>query len=298
MFARTFLAFVILASGVLAAETHEIRLLRPLKAGDRFDIAAKVAFEDAVKTSFDGTEVEADKTVAACRLSGVLTVVEVTTKGLPKEIRLKLKSVECVLDGRPAEFFKNGDELHLRRDEPENETFINGEPADDIQAQVIESLLSVQADGEVTDEDIFGTTEKVAVGAEWPVNAKAVVQALGQNGVTGLEPNGVKGNAKLVRVGEFESQPALSLKMAAQIDGKAVRLASLPENVKGRRFHSEYAIEMDVPVDLTSTAGHIKGMVKMEVDATGTEEFEGRKVEIAVKIERRVASDLTATPAK
>jgi len=298
MFARAFLALAVFVATAFAAETHEIRLLRPLKAGDRFDVAAKIAYEDGVKTSVDGREVESDETAAACRLSGSLTVVSVTTKGLPKEIRLKLKAVECVLDGRTAEFFQNGDDLLLRRDEPENVALVNGEPADDVQSQVLESLLSVQAENEVTDEDIFGTTEKVAVGAEWPVNAKAMVQALSQNGVTGLKPEGIKGQAKLVRVGEFESQAALSLKMAAQIEGKAVQLASLPENVKGRRFHSEYAIEMDVPVDPTSTAGHIKGMVKMEIDASGTGEFDGKEVEIAVKIERRVASELTATPAK
>ena len=93
-------------------------------------------------------------------------------------------------------------------------------------------------------------------------------------------------------------QPALLLKMAAQIDGRMVELSSLPENVKGRRFQSEYAIEMEVPVDPASTAGHVKGMVKMEIDASGTEEFDGKKVEIAVKILRRVASDLIATPVR
>ena len=45
-------------------------------------------------------------------------------------------------------------------------------------------------------------------------------------------------------------------------------------------------------------AGHVKGMVKMEIDASGTEEFDGKKVEIAVKILRRVASDLIATPVR
>ncbi len=298
MFARALFALTILATTLTAAETHAIKLLRPVKAGDRFEISAKVAYEDSMKTSFDGREVESEQTVVACRVTGALTVVAVTKKGLPSAIRLKVKTVECVRSGEPAQFFNEGDELSLRRDEPENEAKVNGEAADDIQSQVIESLLTVQAEDEVSDEDIFGTSEKVAVGAEWPVNGKAAVASLARNGVTGLDPKGVSGHAKLVTLGEFEKQPAFSVRMDAKIEGKGVSLTSLPENVKGRTFHSEYTVEMDVPVDPTSTAGRTKGMAKMEVDAGGTEEFDGKKVEVGVKIERRVASEISATPVK
>jgi acyl-CoA hydrolase len=298
MLARALFALAVVATTVLAADTHEIKLLRPVKAGDRFDISAKVAYEDNMKTSFDGREVESDETVVACRMTGALTVVAVTKKGLPSAIRLKVKTVECVRGGQPAGIFNEGDELFLRRDEPENESKVNGEAADDVQAQLIESLLTVQAEDEVSDEDIFGTSEKVAVGAEWPVNAKAAVASLARSGVTGIDPAGVSGHAKLLMLGEFDRQPAYSVRMDAKIEGKGVSLTNLPENVKGRRFHSEYTVEMDVPVDPKSTAGRTKGMAKMEVDAAGTEEFDGKKVDVAVKIERRVASEIIATQAK
>ncbi len=295
MIARTFLALCLFISTAAAADVHQIRLLRPVKAGDRFDISAKVAYEDSMKTSIDGREVESDETIVACRLTGALTVLAVTKKGLPSAMRLKVKTVECVRGGQPVGIFSDGDELFLRRDEPENEAQVNGEAADDVQAQIIESLLTVQAEDEVSDEDIFGTSEKVAIGAEWPVNAKAAVASLAQNGVTGLDPSGVSGHAKLLMLGEFEKQPAYSVRMDAKIEGKGVSLTNLPENVKGRHFHSEYTVEMDVPVDPTSTAGRTKGMAKLEVDAAGIEEFDGKKVDVAVKINRRVASEIIAT---
>jgi hypothetical protein len=298
MIIRTLVALCLFMSAVVAAEVHQIRLLRPVKAGDRFDVSAKVALEDSMKTSFDGREVESDETVVACRMTGQLTVVAVTKKGLPSALRLKVKTVECVRSGQPAGIFNEGDELSLRRDEPENESQVNGEAADDVQAQLIESLLSVQAEDEVSDEDIFGTSEKVAVGAEWPVNAKAAVASLARSGVTGLDPAGVSGRAKLVTLGEFDKQPAFSVRMDAKIDGKDISLTNLPENVKGRRFHSEYTVEMDVPVDPSSTAGRTKGMAKLEVDAAGTEELDGKKIDVAVKINRRVASEIIATLAK
>ena len=298
MIRRVLLAISLLISTLAAEDLHEIRLLRPVKAGDRFEISAKVACEDSVKTSFDGREIESEQTVLACRLTGALTVIAVTKKGLPSAIRLKVKTVDCIRNGQPAQFFSEGDELFLRRDEPENEAQVNGEAADDIQSQVIESLLTVQAEDEVSDEDIFGISKKVLVGEEWPVNGKAAVASLARNGVTGLDPAGVSGHAKLVTLGEFEKQPAFSVRMDAKIDGKGVTMTSLPENVKGSRFHSEYTVEMDVPVDPASTAGRTKGMAKMEVDAAGTEDFDGKKVEVAVKIDRRVASEISATPVK
>ena len=298
MILRAVLVLSMFVSTAFAEETNAIKLLRPVKAGDRFDVSAKVAYEDSMKTSFDGKEVESNATAAACRVTGVLTVVAVTKAGLPGAMRLKVASAECVNAGKPAEFFKEGDELFLRRDEPENETQVNGEAADDVQGQIIESLLTVQAEDEVSDEDIFGTKDKVAVGAEWPVNAKAAVSSLERSGVKGLKPEGVSGHAKLVSIGEFEKKPAFSVRVEAKMDGKGVTLSSLPENVKGKTFHSEITVEMDVPVDPESKAGHTKGMAKMELDASGTEEFDGRKIEVAVKIERRVASEITATPVK
>ena len=298
MFKHALLVLCLFVSTLAAADLHEIRLLRPVKAGDRFEVSAKVAYEDKMRTTFDGKEVESDETIVACRMTGSLTVVAVTKKGLPSALKLKLKSIECVNAGQPAEFFKIGDELSLRRDEPENESLVNGEPAEEVQAQIIESLLSVQAEDEVSDEDIFGTKDKVAVGAVWPVNAKAAVASLERSGVTGLDPKGVSGNSKLVTLGEFQKQPAFSVHMDAKIEGKGVKLTNLPENVTGKKFHSEYTVEMDVPVDPASTAGRTKGMAKMEVEAEGTEEFDGKKIAIAVKIDRRVASDITATPVK
>ena len=36
----------------------------------------------------------------------------------------------------------------------------------------------------------------------------------------------------------------------------------------------------------------------MEVEAEGSEEFDGKKIAITVKIDRRVANDISATPVK
>ena len=187
MIMRALLVLCLFISSLAAEELHEIRLLRPVKAGDRFNVSAKVAYEDKMKTTFDGKEVESEETIVACRMTGALTVVAVTKKGLPSALRMKVKTVDCVHGGQAAQFFKEGDEISLRRDEPENETQVNGEAADDMQAQIIESLLSVQAEDEVSDEDIFGTKDKVAVGAEWPLNAKAAVASVERSGVLGLK---------------------------------------------------------------------------------------------------------------
>ena len=65
------------------------------------------------------TQARRAATSVACRMTGALTVVAVTKKGLPSALRLKLKTVECVHGGRSAQFFNEGDELFLRRDDVE-----------------------------------------------------------------------------------------------------------------------------------------------------------------------------------
>ena len=78
MIARALFALAVFATSVFAADTHAIKLLRTVKAGDRFEISAKVACEDSLKTTFDGREIESEQTVVACRLTGALTVVAVS----------------------------------------------------------------------------------------------------------------------------------------------------------------------------------------------------------------------------
>jgi hypothetical protein len=298
MFTRLVLTVCAFTVFAFAEDTYQIRLVRPMKAGDRFDVSAKVAYEDGVSTTFDDAPVENTKTAAACRLTGELSIVAVTSKGLPKDLRVKLKTVECVEDGKPAEFFKAGDELRLRREEPDNVVEVNGEAADEVQAQIIESLLSVEKEGEVTDDEIFGTPDKVKVGAEWPVNGKMAVADIARYGVQGLEADGVSGRTKLVQISTFENQPALLLRVEMKLDGKGVSMGSLPLNVKATRFHTELSEEVDLPVDLAATGGRSRGMVTMEVDAAGKAERGGVEVQLGVKIRRRVATETTSIPAK
>jgi len=298
MLARVLLPLFVFAGCLLAEETYEIRLVRPMKAGDRFDVAVKMALDDSMATSFDGDETEDNKTVAACRLTGELRIVEVTSKGLPTEVRLKLKTVECIENGEPAEFFKAGDELHLKKDQPENVTEVNGEPAEDIQSQVIEAILGVEAEGEVTDDDVFGTTQKVKIGAEWAANPIAAVADLARDEITGIKPSEFKGTTKLVEMTRFENQPALRLRMESKVNAKYASLPALPESVKAIRFLAEFSGETDLPTDPHSNSGRTKGMSKLEVDGAGKIEQDGVERKVAVKIRRRVATELTAIAAK
>ena len=280
MFLRTCLSLLSLAACLCADEAYSIRLARPLKAGDRFEVSAKMALDDSTVTIIDGGEAADDKTVVACRLTGSLTVDAVTTKGQPMDVRLKLKSIECVNDGQPAQFFKAGDELRLRHGKPDNVSEVNGEPAEELQSEIIEAILSVQGEGEVTDDDVFGTADKVKVGAEWPVTPKAAIMDLEAEGVTGLKPEHIKGSTKIAGATEVGNQPALLIRAESKIDGKGIGLSKLPESVKATRFYLEMTGEMDVPVDLQSKDGRAKGLSRLEVDAAGKLEEEGVETSI------------------
>jgi hypothetical protein len=298
MIARILAVLFIVTASLSAEETYAIRMARPLKPGEQFDVLVKMALEDSVGTSFDGREVENDKTIAACRLTGRLTVLAVTSKGQPMDVRLKIETAECVSDDQRADFFKPGDELRLRHDEPENVAEVNGQPAGELQVQAIEAILSVQAEGEGTDDEVFGTSEKVIVGAEWGVNRKAAVADLHREGVTGLKPEQIKGSTRLVRKTTFENQPALLVRMESRIDGTGIGLTTLPESVKATRFHAELTGEMDLPVDLQSNNGRSKGLTKLELDAAGKIDQDGVETKIEMKIRRRVATEVTAKAAK
>jgi hypothetical protein len=295
---RALLLIALLSSGLFAEETYPIRLSRPVKAGDRFDVSAKMAIDDSLVTVLDGREVEDDHTLAACRLTGRLTVVAVTSKGQPMDMRLKLETVECVNDGQQSAFFKAGDELRLRQSEDGKEAEVNGKPADDLQSEAIQSILHVEEEGERTDDDVFGTSDKVKAGDEWPLNADAAVADLEHEGITGLKREHIKGHTRAIGATTIGGRPALLVRMDSKIDGRGIGLDTLPESVKATRFHAELAGEMELPLDLASSDGRTKALSKLEVDASGKIDQDGVEARVEIKIRRRVATELTATAVK
>jgi hypothetical protein len=278
-------------------ESYIVRLHRPVKVGDRFKLAAKVAVDMHTKTIMNADEVEEEDVVAACRLAGELTILSTTPKGLAKEVRLKLSEAECVSDGEDDDFFKKGDVIYLRHDNPAKVVQVNGAEPDQTQAELIDSFLYVQGDGSSTDDELLGVpTEKVRPGQSWPVNREAMLKDWILEGFAGLRTDDLKGMTTLSEITKLDGKPAARLKGEFRIENAGLRMPSLPEEMRAKRFKLEINDETELPLDPAALATRSKTSLSIESESAGLIDVDAKPVKVRVNVSQRCASELTLTP--
>jgi hypothetical protein len=296
---RFLFALVFFAVPVLAQETYEIRLTRPVKTGDRFKLTARVAFQSETTSKTSGEPVEEEKVNAACELEGEITIVAVTKKGMPKEIQFKLDAAKSFDDGEPAELFKSGDVIVMKHGADKDDIRVNGEEAGETESELIDALLSVATDDEATDDEAFGTKDKVKVGDEWKANSEVLAAEMARQNLEGLKPGDFKATARLAETTKVDGQPALRVVSEMKFESTAARLPNLEDGLKTNRVNAEVRSEMDVPVDVAALATHARTTMKFEFEARGkVRDEEGLEIPMRVSVKRRTAVDATEVPLK
>lgn len=294
---RIFLSLVFLSSGVFADELFEVRMARPVKAGYKSRIAARVAFQSETITKLAGETAEPEKLDAACKLAGELTVVEVTSKGMPKELRFKISEVESFEDGEKAELFDTGDVISIKHGRDKNEITINGEEADETTGEIIQAVFSVAEDEDATIDEGFGSKEKVKVGDEWVGNRAVIAEEMARQGVEGLKPDEIKATTKLVEKTTVNNEAALRFVSDLAFDSGTARVRQLGSDFKTKRVKTTVRSELDYPIDPASLAVHGRSMMNFELESKGdVPDGEGGKSAIEITVKRRAAVDATETP--
>jgi hypothetical protein len=290
------LGLLLSASVGVAEETYDVKLHRPVKVGDRFNLTAKVAVDMHTRTVMNADEVEEDDVVAACKLQGELTILSTTPKGLAKEVRLKLTDAQCVDDGEEADFFKKGDLIYLRHDVPAKVVQVNGADPDETQQELIDSFLYVQGDDQATDDELLGAPGKVKRGESWPVNREAMLKDWIREGFNGLKSEDLKGETTLSEITDLEGKPAARLAGVFRIENAGLRMPSMPEELRAKRFQLEIKDETDVPLDPAGSATRSRTQLSIESDSDGLIESSGRPVKMRVNLRQRCASDVALSP--
>jgi len=295
---RFLFAFALAILPLHADDTYEVRLHRPVKTGDRFQLAAKAAVDMTTTTTFNADEVDEEKVTAACKLAGEVTVIETTAKGLIKELRLKLSAADCVNDGENADFFKPGDVIHVRHAQPDAFVEINGVEPDQTQMELLNTFLYVQGDENSTDDELLGAPGKVKPGESWGMNKDAVLKDWIREGFEGLKAEDLKGKTTLTEITKFEGQPGVRLNGEFQIENAGLKIPSMPDEIRAKRFKLEIKDETELPLDPGATAARSRTQMNIESDSDGTLEQDGVFVKVRVNLRQRCAAELSVTPVK
>jgi hypothetical protein len=295
---RLLFTLTFLAMPLVAQESYEVRMHRPVKKGERFKLDAKVAVDVYTKTILNADDIEETKVLAACKLTGDLTILDITAKGLAKELRLKLTTAECIADGEAADFFKKGDVIYLRHGEPDSVVQVNGQEPDSEQGELIDTFLYVQGDENSTDDELLGTSSKVKPGDSWAMNKEAMLKDWIREGFEGLKAEDIKGKTTLTEITKLEGEPAVRLNGEFTIENTGLQMPSFPEEIRAKKFKLTINDETDLPIDPTRTAARSRMSMTIESDSDGTIEQDGRATKVRVNMRQRCAAEVHVVPQK
>ncbi len=170
-------ASLFLFAGVHAAlaADYEIRLHRPVRAGERFRISATGSHAEKTVIKTGGELFREDRENFTAAFDAVVTVLATDAKGGATR-----ESV-AVLKGEKTEAFDRKDlvpagTVVVASLKGKDEVFeVDGKPV----AREVHDLLAIfisLSKGEATDDEIFGTRERKRVGDAWNINAELAAQ--------------------------------------------------------------------------------------------------------------------------
>lgn len=171
------LALALLFPPALLAQDYEIKLTRPNKAGDEYNLdATGKQFKDVTVTS-NGAVVKNEKADVSIQCLGVLKIIEVSAKGQETKTSLTIDKFIKTDGGKDSEVLPKGTVVSSSIVDKKPVHTVNGEPVAPDVAELLSLVVNLSKDDKVDDDTLFGTKERKKKGDTWDVNADEAVKS-------------------------------------------------------------------------------------------------------------------------
>ena len=252
-------------------EKYEIRFDRPDAVGDKFKIEGEGAMIRRAGVVLDDKRREEDPVGAGIKLEGTLEVLAVTPKGKTTKLSVTVEQCNRVSGPDETELLPKGSVIIAEAVGNDTKFSLKDGELKPEASGLLELLFHLSADdARATDDELFGTKEKQAVGSEWPMNAKRAAEDYAAEDVK-VDAADVGGTIKLE--GVEKSGGAERLKVSGKMTVKKLqpnkpRLAGLP-NVK-EEGSTEFRFTLKVPRDAADRSGEESIGAVHKMTSTGT----------------------------
>jgi hypothetical protein len=194
-----------LVSSARADDTYRIRLQRPFKAGDTFDVSttlklkySRKVIQGGVAKQDQGKDVEIN-----CVLQGTENVTEVSdTTRQPTSFTFKIKN--CTQDGKP--LVPEGSTVTAAFKDGRRTVLVDGKPpADEIQP-VLMALFQTNDPKDPSSDEQMGTSEPQKVGGSWEFKTDRVAKELQDHEQLPFDAADLKGTGTLNEVTKVDGK--------------------------------------------------------------------------------------------
>jgi hypothetical protein len=231
---------------------YEIRLHRPSKPGDKFNIAFSAAFRQEASYSQNGNPSGGNEYLIGVEMQGVAEVLEVDERGADKKVKYVIDRLVRVVDNVEKPILKKGDVLYAVAGEKDSVFTVEGEKKlSNEELAAVELVASVPDTGEPTTDELYGSAQRRKITSTWPVNAKALTQRSRRHGMTFSE-NDVKGSMTFKGVESENNMRWMDLSSEVKIDNlinEPPKGWTLPD-MKVTSASSEQKLSLLLPVDV------------------------------------------------
>lgn len=278
-------------SGLLApitAQDFEIKLIRPVKVGERYGVQSKAANEQHMTITADGQAMPPNDEVISTVLTAKAETLGVTPGGRECKTRFTVIKFVKITGDKTEDALPPGTVLVGER--PNAKTYtktqftIADAPVAPDMAKLLGMVISLENDQGVNDDVVFGTKEPKKVGDTWPVNYKAAALDFTAKQNILVDPANISGTATLVE------QTQNGLKISANMEMKQIGFPLPPGmTVTSSAFVAKFSGVF--PVDVTKRA------VSSSMGIEGKVEFAGKSngKDLAMVMTLKQAMEVTFT---
>jgi hypothetical protein len=246
--------------------TYAVRLTRGFVVGQKLLVQGSLATDDRSSGGAKGAETSRHDN-GTVRFVVVTEAVEVSARGNVQRSAITVRRLFKESAGIEAELAKPGDELRAyvsgRRRIVESR---GAEMASDLM-EALGAAAALRADDDPTDDDLFGTAERRAVGASWPVNADLFARFGAQQML--FEPKNVAGTATLAALQTVKGVPCLEVRWKLDARNGSFKPGSLPSGLFGTMSVMSISARTVVPIDPAQQPA------VRETEIAGTGDFTG-----------------------
>lgn len=241
------LALLALTPIAALAQSHDIRLNRPVTVGSRYLLSSEAKEERTVSGRL-GDDVQPEQTGSySATLEAEVEVVAIDDKGMAKNVRFHIRSLKIQTETGEKQPFIGG-AIILGEMKNRRMVFSVADGQLPERFQSLFELLMEFPSGDADYDAFYGSSQPRAIGDQWPVNAAEVVSYLAGDKIT-IKPEDVVGTVKLAGRVEERGVPCLELRCEMTMSNMSVPEGAVPSTVQVVQNEAGGTITWLMPLD-------------------------------------------------
>jgi len=260
------LGLTLVLSGAATAKDYNIKLHRPVVIGMRYMVNLELTRQNTSLAKVDGDSQKPEEITSVVSLIGTVEVLDVSAKGYPVSEEYSVAKCTQTVNKKTVDLVKPGTPLVVRLTPKGMYIDMDGEPLPLPIAEILNDLF-VMTNGEITEDEVYGTSKTRAVGDTWALQAEGTDKFAKDSG---FSTEGLTGKSLLVGVQKIAGADCLEISSTFVVPQVIPPEDSIPPKFKVQKATFKATNWGLYPADNVSLPPHEKTVTDTELTVVGS----------------------------